>query len=154
MADTPPLPLPLDAQFCFAVYSTAHALNRVYKPLLDRLGVTYPQYLVLLVLWESDDRSVGEIGEKLMLDSSTLTPLLKRLEAAGIVQRTRNPEDQRQVRVRLTEKGRSLSGIAREFPAALLAASGCGSESLVRLKQELAAVRDSMLAAQSPENSV
>jgi len=151
MADTPLLPL--DAQFCFAVYSTAHALNRVYKPLLDRLGVTYPQYLVLLVLWEADDRSVGEIGEKLMLDSSTLTPLLKRLEAAGIVQRMRNPEDQRQVRVRLTDKGRSLSGIAHEFPAALLAASGCRSETLVRLKQELTTVRDSMLSAQSPESA-
>ena len=139
--------LTLDDQFCFAVYSTAHALNRVYKPLLDRLGVTYPQYLVLLVLWERDDRSVGEISEALMLDSSTLTPLLKRLESAGVVERVRNPEDQRQVRVRLTGQGRALGDTARDFPAALLAAAGCDAPALIKLKQELAAVRDSMLAA-------
>lgn len=140
-------PLALDEQFCFAVYSTAHALNRIYRPLLDRLGITYPQYLVLLVLWEGDDRSVGEIGEKLLLDSSTLTPLLKRLEAAGIVARARNPKDERQVRVSLTERGHAMRDIAREFPVTLLGAAGCDAEDLIELKQKMLAVRDHMLAA-------
>ena len=83
------LPLLLGNQLCFAIYSTAHAFNRFYKPLLDRLGLTYPQYLVMLVLWEQDGMAVKEIGERLFLDSGTLTPLLKRLEAAGLVKRTR-----------------------------------------------------------------
>src|SRR3954470_12006043 len=83
-------PLLLGNQICFAVYSTAHAFNRVYKPLLDRLGLTYPQYLVMLVLWERDDVPLKDIGEKLFLDSGTLTPLLKRLEAAHLVKRTRS----------------------------------------------------------------
>ncbi len=94
--------LGLEEQFCFAVYSTAHALNRAYKPLLDRLGVTYPQYLALLALWAEDGRSVGSLGEQLMLESSTLTPLLKRMETAGLLKRERNPEDERQVVIRLT----------------------------------------------------
>lgn len=140
-------PLHLDQQFCFAVYSTAHALNRAYKPLLDRLGITYPQYLVLLVLWESDDRSVGEIGEKLLLDSSTLTPLLKRLEAAGVISRARNPADERQVRIRLTDQGRSMRATAAQFPHALLCTTGCDVDELVNLKQRMLTVRDHMLAA-------
>ena len=88
---------------CFAVYSASHAFNRVYKPLLDELGLTYPQYLVMVLLWEQDDQTVGSLGEKLFLESSTLTPLLKRLEALGYVKRTRDPVDERQVRVRLTD---------------------------------------------------
>ena len=87
----------LGNQLCFAVYSTAHAFNRVYKPLLDRLGLTYPQYLVMMVLWEGDDVPVKEIGDRLLLDSGTLTPLLKRLEAAGLIKRTRSRHDERQV---------------------------------------------------------
>src|SRR5689334_24429696 len=94
--------LSLGHQLCFAIYSTAHAFNRVYKPLLDRLGLTYPQYLVMLVLWERDGLSVKEIGERLFLDSGTLTPLLKRLEVAHLVKRTRSAEDERQVLVALT----------------------------------------------------
>src|ERR1044072_3321223 len=89
------LPLRLDNQICFAVYSTAHAFNRVYKPLLDRLGLTYPQYLVMLVLWERDGVPLKDIGERLFLDSGTLTPLLKRLETAGLLERTRSPEEKR-----------------------------------------------------------
>src|ERR1700759_5472942 len=89
--------LRLDNQICFAVYSASHAFNRVYKPLLDRLGLTYPQYLVMLVLWERDGVAVKEIGERLHLDSGTLTPLLKRLEQAGLIKRTRSTEDERQV---------------------------------------------------------
>src|SRR2546430_5099876 len=97
--------LRLDNQICFALYSTAHAFNRVYKPLLDRLGLTYPQYLVMLVLWERDDVPVKDIGEKLFLDSGTLTPLLKRLEAAHLVKRTRSSQDDRQVLSALTPQG-------------------------------------------------
>ncbi|MBC7582714.1 MAG: MarR family transcriptional regulator, partial [Tardiphaga sp.] len=89
-------PLKLENQICFAVYSTAHAFNRIYKPLLDRLGLTYPQYLVMLVLWERDDVPVKAIGERLFLDSGTLTPLLKRLEVAGLIRRTRSAADERQ----------------------------------------------------------
>lgn len=140
--------LALDNQFCFAVYSAAHALNRVYKPLLDRLGVTYPQYLALLVLWERDDRKVGEIGEALKLDSSTLTPLLKRMEAAGLVRRTRSESDQREVRVALTEKGRGLKAQARDIPPEILSASGCDVEALKGLRDSLFAVRDTMLASE------
>lgn len=147
MTTATPDPLHLDQQFCFAVYSTMHALNRTYKPLLDRLEITYPQYIVLLVLWERDGVSVGEIGEKLMLDSSTLTPLLKRMEAAGIVRRTRNPEDERQVLVALTDEGRAMRKIAAEFPEALLCAAGCSVDELVSLKGRMLGVRDNMLAA-------
>lgn len=147
MTTATPDPLHLDQQFCFAVYSTMHALNRTYKPLLDRLEITYPQYIVLLVLWERDGVSVGEIGEKLMLDSSTLTPLLKRMEAAGIVRRTRNPEDERQVLVALTDEGRAMRKIAAEFPETLLCAAGCSVDELVSLKRRMLGVRDNMLAA-------
>ena len=102
-ADLPPLLL--GNQICFAIYSTAHAFNRVYKPLLDRLGLTYPQYLVMLVLWERDGVPVKDIGERLFLDSGTLTPLLKRLEAAELIKRTRSTEDERQVLIALTAQG-------------------------------------------------
>src|SRR6202521_5867464 len=115
-------PLLLGNQLCFAIYSTAHAFNRVYKPLLDRLGLTYPQYLVMLVLWEGDGLTVKEIGERLFLDSGTLTPLLKRLEAAGRVHRTRDHADERQVRVTLTDAGRALREQAAAVPPMLLCA--------------------------------
>src|SRR5258708_16859804 len=95
-------PLQLDNQIWLGIYSTAQAFNRVYKPLLDRLGLTYPQYLVMLVLWERDDVPVKDIGERLFLDSGTLTPLLKRLESAGLIKRTRSTEDERQVLIALT----------------------------------------------------
>jgi DNA-binding MarR family transcriptional regulator len=115
-------PLRLDNQICFAVYSAAHAFNRVYKPLLDRLGLTYPQYLVMLVLWERDDVTVKDIGERLFLDSGTLTPLLKRLEAAHLVRRTRSSEDERQVMIALTAQGHALKEKARSVPQSILAA--------------------------------
>ena len=105
--------LRLDNQICFAVYSAAHAFNRVYKPLLDRLGLTYPQYLVMLVLWERDGVPVKDIGERLFLDSGTLTPLLKRLEAAELVKRTRSTEDERQVLIALTAQGAGAAGRKR-----------------------------------------
>src|SRR4051794_4591573 len=106
-------PLRLDNQICFAVYSTAHAFNRVYKPLLDKLGLTYPQYLVMLVLWERDGVPVKDIGERLFLDSGTLTPLLKRLEAAELIKRSRGTEGGREGLNRAAAKGEAPRGEAR-----------------------------------------
>ncbi|AMA54883.1 MULTISPECIES: MarR family winged helix-turn-helix transcriptional regulator [unclassified Bradyrhizobium] len=139
-------PLRLDNQICFAVYSAAHAFNRVYKPLLDRLGLTYPQYLVMLVLWERDDVPVKDIGEKLFLDSGTLTPLLKRLEAAHLVKRTRSKEDERQVLIALTPQGHALKDKARAVPQSILAASDCSVSELVAMKDEIVALRDRLNA--------
>jgi DNA-binding MarR family transcriptional regulator len=141
------LPLLLGNQLCFAVYSTAHAFNRFYKPLLDRLGLTYPQYLAMLVLWEQDGVSVKEIGERLYLDSGTLTPLLKRLEAAGLVKRTRSTEDERQVLVALTPQGQALKEKARGVPQSILEASECSVAELVALKSEILTLRDRLNAA-------
>jgi DNA-binding MarR family transcriptional regulator len=139
-------PLMLDNQICFAVYSTAHAFNRVYKPLLDGLGLTYPQYLVMLVLWERDGVPVKDIGQRLLLDSGTLTPLLKRLEAAGLVKRTRSTEDERQVLIALTPQGRALKEKARAVPEGILAASACSLGELSAMKRELVALRDKLNA--------
>src|ERR1700755_3580682 len=139
-------PLKLSNQICFAVYSTAHAFNRVYKPLLDRLGLTYPQYLVMLVLWERDVLSVKEIGERLFLDSGTLTPLLKRLEAAHLVKRSRSSEDERQVLIALTPQGHALKEKARSVPQSILAASDCSVSELVAMKDEIVALRDRLNA--------
>ena len=139
-------PLRLDNQICFAVYSAAHAFNRVYKPLLDRLGLTYPQYLVMLVLWERDDVPVKDIGERLFLDSGTLTPLLKRLEAAHLVRRTRSSADERQVLIALTPQGHALKDKARAVPHSILAASDCSVSELVAMKDEIVALRDRLNA--------
>jgi DNA-binding MarR family transcriptional regulator len=141
------LMLRLDNQICFAIYSTAHAFNRVYKPLLDRLGLTYPQYLVMLVLWERDGVPVKDIGERLFLDSGTLTPLLKRLETAGLIKRTRSTEDERQVLIALTSQGQALREKARTVPQAILATSACSITELSALKNELVALRDRLDAA-------
>ena len=140
-------PLLLGNQLCFAVYSTAHAFNRFYKPLLDRLGLTYPQYLVMLVLWEQDGLPVKDIGERLFLDSGTLTPLLKRMEAAGLVKRTRSSEDERQVFVALTPQGEGLKERARNLPLSILAASECSVAELAALKKEVEALQDRLNAA-------
>jgi DNA-binding MarR family transcriptional regulator len=136
------MPLRLDNQICFAVYSTAHAFNRVYKPLLDELGLTYPQYLVMLVLWEQDGVPVKDIGERLFLDSGTLTPLLKRLEAGGLIKRTRSTEDERLVLIALSAKGDALREKARSVPQSILAASACSVGELVTMKNEIIALRD------------
>ena len=141
------LPLLLGNQLCFAIYSTAHAFNRVYKPLLKRLGLTYPQYLVMLVLWERDGLPVKDIGERLFLDSGTLTPLLKRLEAAELINRTRGTEDERQVLIALTSRGQALREKARAVPHAILAASACSVTELSAMKSELVALRDRLNAA-------
>jgi MarR family transcriptional regulator, organic hydroperoxide resistance regulator len=103
-----PYPLPLDQQLCFSLYAASMAITRVYKPMLDRLGITYPQYLVMHALWEKNGRTVGAIAERLALEPSTVTPLVKRLEAAGFVTRERNPDDEREVHVKLTTRGRKL----------------------------------------------
>ncbi len=144
-------PLQLGNQLCFAIYSAAHAFNRVYKPLLDRLGLTYPQYLVMLVLWERDGVPVKDIGERLFLDSGTLTPLLKRLEAAHLLKRTRSTEDERQVLISLTSQGQALREKARAVPQAILAASACSLSELSAMKNELIALRDRLNAAAAGE---
>src|SRR6201995_3691177 len=140
-------PLKLSNQICFAVYSAAPAFNRVYKPLLDRLGLTYPQYLVMLVLWERDGVSVKEIGERLFLDSGTLTPLLKRLEAAGLLKRNRSSEDERQVLIALTAQGLALKEKARSVPLSILEASSCSVAELSAARDEIIALRDRLNAA-------
>src|SRR5438034_11592979 len=139
-------PLLLGNQLCFAIYSTAHAFNRVYKPLLDKLGLTYPQYLVMLVLWERDGEPVKNIGERLFLDSGTLTPLLKRLEAAGLIKRTRSTEDERQVLIALTPKGEALRDRAKAMPQSILAATACSIGELSAMKNEIIALRDRLNA--------
>jgi MarR family transcriptional regulator, organic hydroperoxide resistance regulator len=140
-------PLRLDNQICFAIYSAAHAFNRVYKPLLDRLGLTYPQYLAMLVLWEHDGVAVKEIGERLFLDSGTLTPLLKRLEASGLIKRTRSTQDERKVLIALTPQGQALKDRARSVPLSILAASQCSVSELSDIKSEIAALRDRLNVA-------
>jgi DNA-binding MarR family transcriptional regulator len=134
--------LRLDNQICFAVYSAAHAFTRFYKPLLERLGLTYPQYLVMLALWERDGVPLKDIGERLFLDSGTLTPLLKRLEAAQLIRRTRGTEDERQVMIALTPQGEALKEKARAVPSSLLSASACSVAELSAMKNEIVALRD------------
>jgi DNA-binding MarR family transcriptional regulator len=137
-------PPPLDDQLCYAVYSTGIAIQRIYKPLLDKMGLTYPQYLVLNVLWRDDTQTVGRIAERLALEPSTLTPLLKRLESSGFLQRTRNPENERQVVVALTEQGRLLRNKAGCLGESLLAASGQSPGDLAELNKKLRQLRDAM----------
>lgn len=136
--------LPLDDQLCYAIYSTGIAIQRAYKPLLDTLGLTYPQYLVLNVLWREDRQTVGGIAEQLALESSTLTPLLKRLEAGGLVVRTRNPENERQVIVALTDAGRALRSRVGCLGETLLAASGQAPSELGQLNREVKRLRDAI----------
>lgn len=136
--------LGLDQQICFALYSTMLGFNKVYRKLLKGSGLTYPQYLVMLVLWERDGQTVSEIGGKLFLESPTLTPLLKRLEAAGFIDRVRSPSDERQVIVTLTRKGRELRGRAKAVPLGVAAASKCSADELTSLREQLVALRASM----------
>ncbi len=136
--------LKLSDQLCFATYAAAHAFTRVYKPLLDPLGLTYPQYLVMLVLWEQDNITVREIGEKLFLDSGTLTPLLKRLQAAGLVERTRDTKDERQVRITLTQKGTDLHGPVRQVWDQVVCSVGLPSDRLEALKGEIHRLRETL----------
>lgn len=141
---TPPLELSqrLDDQLCFALYSTQLAVNKLYRTLLKELDLTYPQYLVLMVLWESDHLSVAEVGARLFLDYPTLTPLLKRLEQQGLVRRQRSTEDERQVYVSLTEAGRGMQERARHIPGCAARAIAYPVEQLVSMRQELHRLRD------------
>ncbi len=127
---------------CFALYSAAHRMQQAYKPLLDNLGITYPQYLVLSVLWAQDDQTVGAIGRQVQLDSNTLTPLLKRLQSQGIVTRERDAQDERQVRIRLTDKGYALRYAARDIPGCILERSGLSLADATALRDQVSALRD------------
>lgn len=137
--------LHLDDQLCFALYNASRALTRAYGPLLEPLGLTYPQYLVLLVLWDGDGLAVKELGERLKLDSGTLTPLLKRLEQQGLVVRRRGEDDERVVRIELTATGRALRGKARKVPSELACAAGYDLAS-ERSMRELHRLRDELTA--------
>jgi len=138
------LSLALDDQLCFKLYAASRAVTRAYKPMLDQLGLTYPQYLVMLVLWQQDELIVSDIGEKLYLDSATLTPLLKRLEVAGLLVRRRAQADERQVIISLTEAGRELQEKARGIPEAVACASECSMEDVSALKQQLEKLRKNL----------
>jgi DNA-binding MarR family transcriptional regulator len=131
----------LDDFLCFAIYSANLAMTRLNKPVLDELGLTYPQYIVLVALYEHDDQTVSGLGEKLFLDSSTLTPLLKRMEAMGHLTRERNPEDEREVRVRLTPQGRRVREGALPFRSQLVKAIGLGAADFQRLREDLVKLR-------------
>lgn len=155
MPSSPPLPLDssellrLDNQVCFALYSASLAMTKLYKPLLDGIGLTYPQYLVMLVLWERDGLTVSEIGEQLYLDSGTLTPLLKRLEGAGLLERVRDAHDERRVRITLTPQGRALRDAAEKIPACVLQSTQCTLPELQALTQRLGALRQRLVPRRS-----
>ncbi len=137
---TPPAPtapedlLRLDLQLCFALYASSNLVTRLYRPLLDPLGVTYPQYLALMALWETSPQTVGALGRRLSLDSGTLTPLFKRLEKAGLVARKRDPQDERRVLIDLTEAGRALHDRARDIPLGLLCQLPLSFDEVMTLK--------------------
>lgn len=138
--------LQLDNQLCFALYSTSLAMTKLYKPMLEEMGLTYPQYLAMLALWQEDGLMVSELGERLFLDSGTLTPLLKRLEAAGLVARIRAIDDERRVHISLTAAGRKLKSKAAKIPGCVLTASQCSVPEIVSLTQQVQALRKRLTA--------
>ena len=139
--------LMLDNQLCFALHSTSLLMTKVYKPLLQALGLTYPQYLAMMVLWEEDGLTVGEISSRLLTDPGSLTPLLKRLEVEGLLSRTRSRDDERVVVVELTEAGRTLQEKAMGIPQCILGASGLELEQLRKLQADLIALRSNLQAS-------
>lgn len=141
--------LTLEDQLCFSLYATSMAINRLYKPLLDQLGITYPQYLVLSVLWEEDGRSISAIASRLDLEPSTITPLVKRLEAAGLVTRTRRQDDERGVSVALTARGRDLRMESRCLGEALFARSGMAAEEMIALNREVRRLHQALTGKES-----
>jgi len=143
----------LEQQVCFAIYSAMHAVNKAYMPLLEKIALTYPKYLAMLVLWEADDVTVKELGERLLLDSGTLTPLLKRLESMGLVQRARDPKDERKVRLFLTGKGRDLRRDALSIPGQIAAAMGRPADDLKSVRKELRRIRNSLLECRAQKFS-
>lgn len=138
---------PLDQQLCFSLYAASMAITRLYKPLLDRLGLTYPQYLVLHALWEEDGRGIGAIAERLALESSTVTPLVQRLEAAGLLRRQRDPGDERRVRVHLTPRGAALREECGCLADALIARSGLDATRLAALHRDIEGLRAALSTA-------
>ena len=138
--------LKLDNQLCFTLYSASLAMNKVYRKLLAPLGLTYPQYLVMLVLWERDELTVSEIGERLFLDSATLTPLLKRLEASDLLTRTRSADDERQVVIALSRSGKALKAKAAQVPEGVFCAAALGISQLGQIKSQLETLRSNLIA--------
>lgn len=136
--------VPLDGQLCFSLYGAAIAVNRAYKPLLDELGLTYPQYLVVAVLTEKDGQTVGEIADRLGLEPSTITPLVKRLEQAGHMTRRRNPDDEREVKVTLSKQGRDLYARTGCLRAELLKRSGMTANELIAFNRQIQKLRDAV----------
>ena len=144
--DTVDAMLQLDNQLCFALYSTSLAMTKLYKPMLEDMGLTYPQYLAMLVLWEQDGLSVSELGERLYLDSGTLTPLLKRMETAGLLSRIRAVQDERRVHITLTAEGRKLKAKAAKIPGCIMSATQCSIPELVSLTQQVQSFRKRLTA--------
>jgi DNA-binding MarR family transcriptional regulator len=144
--DTVDAMLQLDNQLCFALYSTSLAMTKLYKPMLEEMGLTYPQYLAMLVLWEQDGLTVSELGERLYLDSGTLTPLLKRMETAGLVSRIRAVQDERRVHITLTAAGRKLKAKAAKIPGCIMSATQCSIPELVSLTQQVQSFRKRLTA--------
>ncbi|MFS4459242.1 MarR family winged helix-turn-helix transcriptional regulator [Bdellovibrio sp. HCB2-146] len=134
----------VDDQLCFAIYSASLAMNKLYRKQLGKLDLTYPQYLVMMVLWENDEQSVSQIGERLFLDSATLTPLLKRMETAGFITRKRLPADERVVIVTLTSAGKKLKQKAEAVWEAIACAAECTVNEAVTLKNQLNHLRDNL----------
>ena len=152
LPDLPPtdMPLtdaPLSNMLCFALYSAAHAIQAAYKPLLDAAGVTYPQYLVLTLLWGQNNQTVGQLGAALQLESNTLTPLLKRMEAAGLLRRERDKTDERQVRICLTDQGLAVQDKTRTIPDCIIAQSGLSVAAMTDLQSRIMALRDTLRRA-------
>ena len=139
--------LRLDNQLCFALYSASLATTKLYKPLLESLGLTYPQYLVMLVLWETDGLSVSDLGGRLFLDSGTLTPLLKRMEQAGLIQRKRSSADERRVQVCMTPHGSQLKDMAASVPACLVERSGCSLSEIRTLTHRVQSLRTQLTSS-------
>lgn len=138
------MPIPLNDQICFTLYATSMAINRTYKPMLDAMGITYPQYLVLCVLNEEDGMTIGAIAARLALESSTVTPPVKRMEQAGLVTRRRSAEDERQVNVHLTEAGRALLVRSNCLGETLLARGGLSMDQLTALNRQVQGLRDTL----------
>ncbi|MCW2582403.1 MAG: ohrR [Klenkia sp.] len=142
MPDTPSPSVALDDQLCFALYAASRAVTARYRPMLDRMGLTYPQYLVMMLLWETDGQTVGQLGTRLALDSGTLSPLLKRLTAAGLVSRHRRVDDERSVSILLTEAGRALQSQAKHVSTEMIGALGLEMAEFDHLKAELRALTE------------
>lgn len=143
-SNSAPLLPDVSEMLCFSIYSAEHAFTQLYRPLLDRLNLTYPQFLVMVTLWRRDGQAVKELGKTLFLDSSTLTPLLKRMEAAGLVTRTRNPKDEREVQLHLTAQGRALQSQAADVMQCVEQAVGLDGTTVEAIKTSIDAIRDSL----------